>query len=85
MPKRACNAATTMRAVVTIRSLESRAIASRSRRWIVTGTTARAGDPQHHDGLRRMAASCRKLGKKFGMAGMPESGAGRERAWQSGW
>ena len=36
--------ATAMRAVATISSLDSCAIASRSERWMVTGTTASAGD-----------------------------------------
>ena len=31
--------------------------------------------PQHHHRLRRMAAGRREFGEKFGMAGMPESGA----------
>ena len=31
--------------------------------------------PQHHHRLRRMAVGRREFGEKFGMAGMPESGA----------
>ena len=31
--------------------------------------------PQHHHRLRRMAAARREFGEKFGVAGMPESGA----------
>ena len=61
MPKRAFNSATTMRAVLTIRSRDSRAIAGRG--------------PQHHDRLRRLAAGRRELGEKLGMTGMGESGA----------
>ena len=43
-PKCAFRSATAIRAVVTISSLESWASASRSERWMVTGTTASAGD-----------------------------------------
>ena len=50
-------------------------MASRSGTWIVTGTTARAGDHSIITGLRRVAAGRREFGEKFGMAGMPESGA----------
>ena len=43
-PKWAFRSATAIRAVVTISSLVSWASASRSERWMVTGTTASAGD-----------------------------------------
>ena len=44
MPSRAFRSAATMRAVFTIRSVVSCVIASRSGKWMVTGTTARSGD-----------------------------------------
>ena len=75
MPKRAFRSAATMRAVVTIRSADSCAIASRSERWMVTGTTASAGDHSIITGCGASAAVRGQFGEKFGMAGMPKSGA----------
>ena len=55
--------------------LESCAIASRSERWIVTGTTASVGDHSIITGCGACAAVGRQFGEKFGVAGMAESGA----------
>ena len=75
MPKRVSRSATAIRAVATIRSVESCASASRSERWMVTGTTASAGDHSIITGCGARPPLARQLGEKFGVAGMAEAGA----------
>ena len=75
MPKRVFRSATAMRAVATISSLVSCAIASRNGRWIVTGTTASVGDHSIITGCGVLPPSAGEFGEKLGVAGMLEAGA----------
>ena len=85
MPKRDFRSATAMRAVATISSLESCAIASRSGRWIVTGTTASVGDHSIITGCGVRPPPACEFGEKFGVAGMIEIRRDTARSWRWDW
>ena len=75
MPKRAFRSATAIRAVVDDqvgRELRERLA---QRKMDGHGHDGERRRPQHHHRLRRLAAIGGQLGKKFGVAGMAESGA----------